>query len=75
MGKMATGRKSLVTKDAGLKDGKVRGADKQKEKRLKGRRVKNNGSWSVCSSLGDKNSSVCGGYSLYMCTQALNSPP
>lgn len=68
-----------MTKDEGLKEGKVREADKQKEKGLKGRRVKNNGSWSVCSSLGGmggvKNSSVCGGYILYVCTQALNSPP
>lgn len=55
------GEKGLASKDAALKDGKVREADKQKEEGLKGPRVKNNGSWSVCSSLEDKNRSVCGG--------------
>lgn len=69
-------KKSLVTTYVARKGPKVRGPDKKNSGCWKDgqREWKNNRSKSMCPSMGDKDSSVCGGYFHYVRTKSLKSP-
>lgn len=72
MGKIATeGKKSLVTKDAGLKETGGQRTGRTKKKDLKGKTEWKIIGAGVCVPVWGL---VCGGYILYVWMQSLNSP-